>query len=72
MEIGGERLEHAPKRAGADPALKAAMARLIGRIAVRQVFPRRAGSEDPQDAVQDVARIAPRSAAPIATHAWLG
>ena len=67
MEIRGERLEHAPQRAVADPALKPPMARLIGRIAIRQVFPGRAGTEDPEDAVQHVARIAPRATTTIAT-----
>ena len=71
VEIGGERLEHAPERPVADPALKAAMTRLIRRIAIRQVLPGRAGAKDPEDAVQHVARIAPRSATSIATHARL-
>ena len=66
MEIGGERLEDVPERPGADPALKAAMTRLIRRIAIRQVLPGCAGAEDPEDAVQHVARIAPGSAAAIA------
>ena len=72
MEIYGKGLEHAPQRTGADPALKAAMARLIGRIAIRQVFPGRAGTEDPEDAVQHVARIPPRSPTTIAANARFG
>ena len=71
MEIFGQCLEHAPECACAYPALKAAMAGLIGRIAIRQVFPRRAGAKDPEDAVQHVARIAPRSTASVAPDARL-
>ena len=71
MEIYGERLEDAPERAFADPALKAAMACLIGRIAIRQVFPGCAGTEDPEDAVQHIPRIAPRSPASIAADSRL-
>jgi hypothetical protein len=72
VEIRGERFDHAPERAFADPALKAAMTGLIGRIAVRQILPGRAGAKDPEDAVQYIARIAPRPAASIATHTRLG
>ena len=71
MEIRGERFDHAPERAFADPALKAAMTGLIRRIAVRQVLPGRAGAKDPEDAVQHIARIAPRSPAPIAAESRL-
>jgi hypothetical protein len=68
VQIRGERLDDTPKRASVDPALKAAMARLIRRIALRQVLPGRAGAKDPEDAVQHIARIAPRSPAAIATN----
>ena len=71
MEIGGERLEDAPERPLADPALEPPMARLIGRIAIREVLPGRAGAKDPEDAVQDIAGIAPRSPAAIATETRL-
>ena len=48
------------KGAVADPALKPTVACLIRRVATRQILPRRAGAQDPQDAVQDVSRIAVR------------
>jgi hypothetical protein len=67
VEIRRECLEEAPERAGADPALKAAMTCLIRRIALWQVLPGRARAEDPEDAVQHIARIAPRSPTTIAT-----
>ena len=69
MQIRRERLEHVPQRPAVDPGLEAAMTRLIGRVAVGQILPRRARAKDPQDAVQHVARIAPRPSAPIATQA---
>ena len=42
------------------------MARLIGRIPVREILPGRPGPQHPQDAVEHVAGIAPRSPAAIA------
>ena len=44
------------------------MARLIGRIPGRQVLPGGARAQHPEDPVQDVAGIAPRPTAPIATQ----
>ena len=68
MEVYGERLEDLPQCAPVDPGLKAAMTGLIRRVAGGQILPRCAGTEDPEDAVQDIARIAPRPSAPIATE----
>ena len=65
MQVGRERLQGPTQGPGAHPALKAPMTRLIGRIPVGQVLPRRPGPQDPQNAVQHVARIAPRAAATI-------
>jgi hypothetical protein len=67
VEIHGERLEDLPQGAAVDPGLKAAVTGLIRRVAGRQILPRGAGPEDPEDPVQHIARIAPRSTAPIAT-----
>ena len=55
------------KRAVTDPALESPVARLVRRIATRKVLPRRARAEDPQDAIQDVSRIAvwPSQDAPL-------
>lgn len=55
-----------------DPPLKATMTRLIRRIPGRQILPRRTRPEDPQNAVQDVARIAPRPTAAVAPESGLG
>lgn len=41
------------------------MTRLIRRIAARQIVPRGAGAQDPQDAVQYGACFRPGSAAPV-------
>jgi hypothetical protein len=46
------------KRAVSDPVLEATVAGLVRRIATRKVLPRCPGAEDPQDAIQDVSRIA--------------
>jgi len=47
------------------PQLKAAMTRLVRRIAARQIVPRRARAEDPQHAVQYGPWIDPGPAAAI-------
>jgi hypothetical protein len=71
VQIRREGLEHAPQGAPLHPALEPAMTGLIRRIAIREVFPRRAGAEDPEDPIEDVSRIAPRPAALIATETGL-
>jgi len=44
----------------ANPTLKSTVARLVRRIAARQILPRRASAKNPQHAVQDIARVAVR------------
>ena len=66
----GEGFEHLPQRAAIDRGLKAAMTRLIGRIPVGEIQPGRTGAQDPENPIQDVARIAPRPSAAIATQTW--
>src|SRR5262245_46280376 len=39
-----------------DPTLKPAMARLIRRVAPRQICPRRAGAQNPQNSVENCSR----------------
>lgn len=63
-----EAFEDAAERAAADPELKAPMTGLVRRVAWRQVVPRSSGPHDPEDAVEDIAGIAPRAPAPIPTH----
>ena len=41
------------------------MARLVGRVAPGQVAPGSAGAQDPEDAVEHVPRVPPRSAPPV-------
>ena len=45
--------------------LKAAMTGLIRRIAIRQIVPRSARTQDPQHSIEYGARVAPRPPAPI-------
>ena len=42
---------------------------LVFAISLRQVFPRRAGAQNPKDAIEDLPAIGPRPAAPISPHA---
>jgi hypothetical protein len=72
LEILGERLDDLPEDALVVPALKSAMTRLIRRIPLGKIFPRRAGAENPENPVQDIARIAPRASTPVAAQAGLG
>ena len=72
MEIAGQRMQHALERAVIDPALKPTMTGLIRRIPVGQILPRGARPEDPEDAIEHVARIAPRATATVAAHPRLG
>ena len=67
MQVGRQRLEHLAQRPVVHPPLKAAMTRLIRRVPLGQIFPGRAGAQDPEDPIQHVARIAPRPATPIAS-----
>jgi hypothetical protein len=69
MQIGGEDLQEPSQGPVPHPALEAAMTRLIRRVSVGQIFPRRSGAQDPQDAIQHIAGIAPRSPAAIAAEA---
>lgn len=60
MEISRYRAEDSIEHAFAFPLLKASMTRLVGRVPAWQVGPRRAGTQDPEDAVENVTRISPR------------
>lgn len=51
-QVSGERLEHAPEHALANPLLHAAMAGLIGRELAGQRFPGCSGPEDPENPVE--------------------
>src|SRR5216684_7034833 len=54
-----ESLEQELKASGSLPQLKATMAGLIRRIAARQIVPRSARAQDPEDAVEDRPRRRP-------------
>lgn len=66
MQIRRQGLQHAPQGPLLDPRLEASMTGLIRRIAIREIFPRRAGAQNPEDPIQDVARIAIRPSPSIA------
>jgi hypothetical protein len=68
-EIGGQPFEEPIESPTALPQLKAPVTRLIRRVARRQIGPRGAGPQDPQDAVEDGARVGPRATASIGTAA---
>jgi len=71
VEIRRERLEDPPQRAALGPALKASMTGLIGRVSIGEILPRRTRAQDPQDAIQHVARVAPWPPTPVAAQARL-
>ena len=58
-QVFGESLEQDLKASGSLPPLKATMAGLIRRIAARQIVPRSARAQDPEDAVEDRPRRRP-------------
>jgi hypothetical protein len=62
-QIMSEAEQRAVKHAILDPLLKPPVTRLVGRIASRHIGPGRSGSQDPENAVDHVAWIAPRAAA---------
>jgi hypothetical protein len=64
-EIRGEALKQAIEPTTLLPLLKPTVARLVRRIAGRQIGPRGARAQDPQHAVEHGARIGPRSPATI-------
>jgi hypothetical protein len=59
-QVLGKRSKDLLDRAVAHPALKPTMARLIWRVATRNVLPRRASAKHPKHAVEDITRIAVR------------
>jgi len=64
-KIIGERLQNVLQNAVFHPALEATKTGRVRRISIGHVGPRRTGSQDPQHAVEHVARVAPWSSATI-------
>ena len=48
------------------------MTRLVRRLALRQVAPEGAGTQNPQEAVEDIPRILPRSIMTVGLENWIG
>jgi len=65
-------VQHAVEHSGSEPRLIAPVAGLIRGIAPWQILPRGAGLEDPQDAVQYVAGVAPGPTASVGATARCG
>ncbi len=51
FEVFGQSFEHVAKDSFFDPLLKAAMAGLVGGIALGKILPGCSGTQDPEDAV---------------------
>jgi hypothetical protein len=64
-QIRGQAMGDVGEDAGLDPVLEAPMTGLVGRIVVRQVLPAGAGAQDPEDALQHAALVAPGAAAAV-------
>lgn len=59
-------MEHTLERAVPTPLLEATMTGLVGGISIpREILPARSAAKHPQDAVQHVTRVPPRTPAPI-------
>lgn len=70
-QVLSERLEDLPEHAVLDPLLHSSMTGLVRRVLARQRFPRSSGPEDPEHAVENVARIDARSALAIFANVGL-
>lgn len=65
-QVLGKAAEHGLEHALLHPLLEPAVARLRRRVATREIGPGGAGAQHPKDAVEHVARIAPRPTALLA------
>jgi hypothetical protein len=70
-QVLGQSPQDAWKDTGAIPMLEATMARRRRRVPIRYVLPLRSRAQNPENAVQDLAIVAPRAPAPIRTTPWL-
>ena len=59
LQVLGQRPEGFGEHALLGPPLEAAVAGLVGRVALGQVAPGGAGTQDPQDGVEDVPWVPP-------------
>ena len=64
----GQRQQELFHDARADPMLEAPMGGLVRAVSRGQVFPRGAGAQNPQNAVEHHAAIAPRAAPSVFPH----
>jgi hypothetical protein len=54
------------------PPLEASVTRLVRRVAFRQVAPEGAGTQNPQEAVEDIPRFSPWSITTVGLANWIG
>jgi hypothetical protein len=71
-EVVGQRLQRVLQYAVLAPALKATEARCVGWVAVGHVGPRGARAKHPQDAVEHIAWVTPRTTATVLANLRLG
>jgi len=64
----GQRQQELFQDAGAHPILETPMGRLVRAVSWRQVFPRGSRSQNPQDAIEHFAAIAPGAAPSVLPH----
>jgi hypothetical protein len=67
-----QRVQDLVEHAAAHPLLEAAMTRRWGRIPIRHILPGRAGAQHPQDAIEDLAIVAPGTASSVGSTAGRG
>lgn len=71
-EVIRECLQNVLQHSVCYPALEAPKARRIRGIPAGHVRPRGASPKDPQNAIEYIARIAPRSPTPVVSYLWYG
>jgi len=70
MQMPGQQAQHVNQLALADPLLKPAMARLVGRIFLRHLDPLRSAAKNPEHAVEHRTRVVPRTATVVLAPPW--
>jgi len=72
VQILRQRVQDLLEHPAAHPLLEAAMTRRWRRIPIGHILPRRAGAQDPQDPIEDLAIVSPGPTSPIGPTTRLG